>query len=141
MRQNWAVLRQNWAVAARFAELGCDASHIPLERGGLAGGGCVSYLGDLKRVIRELHQAEPRYVTSVLVREWFQGKLIWNGIVEVFDLDGHPNAERIYAWAHDCDDPKGLNQYVTALHIPPVVSPEMAVKAAIREGQKPPSAS
>jgi hypothetical protein len=31
--------------------------------------------------------------------------------VEVFELHGHPTASRIYAWAHDTDDPerpKGL---------------------------------
>ena len=132
--------RTGLSVAA-FADLVRDASHIPLERGKLGGGGSVSYLGDLKRVIRELHQAEARYVKSVAVREWFQGKLVWDGVVEVFDVTGHPNAERIYAWAHDCEEPKGLKQYVTALHIPPVVSPETAVKAAILQGQKPPSTS
>ena len=82
-------------------------------------------------MIRELHQAEARYVKSVAVRQWFQGKLVWDGVVEVFDLTGHPNAERVYAWAQDCDEPKALKQYVTALHIPPVVSPETAVKAAV----------
>lgn len=91
----------------------------------------MSHLGDLKRVIRELHQAEARYVKSVPVQEWFQGQIVWDGVVEVFDLTGHPKAERIYAWAHDTDDPKNAKRYVTVLHIPPVVSPQTAVKAAI----------
>ena len=50
----------------------------------------------------------------------------WN-----FKLHGHPNANRVYAWAHDTDDPKNPRRHVTVLHIPPVTSAVMAVKAAI----------
>jgi hypothetical protein len=50
--------------------------------------------------------------------------------VEVFDITGHPTAPRVYAWAHDTDDPKNPRRHVTVLHIPPVVSPLLAVRAA-----------
>src|SRR5260370_5397712 len=63
------------------------------------------------------------------MKEMFQSKTIWEGIVEVFDLHGHPKAPRVYAWAHDTDSPK--KRHVTVLHIPPVVSPVLAVRAAI----------
>ena len=66
------------------------------------------------------------------VKEVFQGKTVWEGIVEVFDLHGHPKANRAYAWAHDTDEP-GRKRNVAVLHIQPVTSPIMAVKAAIRE--------
>jgi len=56
---------------------------------------------------------------------------VWDGIVEVFDLVGHPKAPKIYAWAHDTDDPKEPRRYVTVLHLPPVTSPLLAVRAAI----------
>ena len=56
---------------------------------------------------------------------------VWDGIVEVFDLVGHPKAPKIYAWAHDTDDPKEPRRCVTVLHIPPVTSPLLAVRAAI----------
>lgn len=91
----------------------------------------MSHLGDLKRVIRELHQAEARYVESVAVREMHKGQIVWDGVVEVFDLTGHPKANRIYAWSHDTDDPAHPKRYVTVLHLPPVVSPQTAVRAAI----------
>lgn len=39
------------------------------------------------------------------VREMHNGQTVWDGIVEVFDLTGHPKANRIYAWSHDTDDP------------------------------------
>jgi hypothetical protein len=35
----------------------------------------------------------------VPVREVFRGKTIWQGNVEVFDLDGHPKAKRA-GWSH-----------------------------------------
>jgi hypothetical protein len=91
----------------------------------------MNHLADLKRVIRELHQAEARYLESVSVREMFEGKIVWDGVVEVFHLTGHPKTDRICAWAHDTDDPKNPKRYVTVLHIPPVISPQTAVQAAI----------
>jgi hypothetical protein len=30
--------------------------------------------------------------------EKFQGKVIWDGNVEVFELSEHPKAKRVYAW-------------------------------------------
>jgi hypothetical protein len=54
-----------------------------------------------------------------------------DGVVEVFDLAGHPKTSRIYAWMHDTDDPANPKRHVTVLHVPPVISPQTAVKAAI----------
>ena len=65
------------------------------------------------------------------LKKSFQGKTVWEGVVEVFDLHDHPKANRVYAWAHETDDPKRPKRHVTVLHIPPVVSPELAVRAAI----------
>ncbi len=96
----------------------------------------MNHLADLKRVIRDLHQAEARYLESVTVREIFKGKVVWDGVVEVFHLTGHPKTDRIYAWAHETDDPSNPKRYVTVLHIPPVVSPETAVRAAIIQEHK-----
>jgi hypothetical protein len=90
----------------------------------------LSYIEELKDVIHKLHSAEATHVESVPVRESFQGKTVWEGVVEVFDLTGHPKASRVYAWAHETDNPK-RPKHVTVLHIPPVVSPETAVRAAI----------
>jgi hypothetical protein len=65
----------------------------------------------------------------VAVKEAFQGQTVRDGIVEVFDLHGDPKAPRVYAWSRDTDTPK--KRHVTVLHIPPVVSPVLAVRAAI----------
>ena len=89
------------------------------------------YIEELRGVIRRLHGVEAKYVESVPVKETFQGKTVWDGAVEVFELIGHPKAPKAYAWAHDTDNPKQPRKHVTVLHIPPVVSPILAVRAAI----------
>jgi len=91
----------------------------------------MSHIQDLRDVIQRLHGAEAKHVESVPVVEQHQGQTVWDGIVEVFDLIGHPKTHRVYAWAHETDDPKKPKRHVTVLHIPPVVSPQTAVRAAI----------
>jgi hypothetical protein len=91
----------------------------------------VTYLEELKDVIHKLHGVTATHVQSVPVTERFQGKTVWDGVVEVFDLHGHPQTHRAYAWAHDTDDPKHPRRHVTVLHLPPAISPETAVRAAI----------
>jgi hypothetical protein len=71
------------------------------------------------------------HLESVPVTEIFQGKTVWHGVVEVFRLTGHPKTDRAYAWIHDTGDPAHPKRHVTVLHIPPVVSPQTAVRAAI----------
>ncbi|HLJ25729.1 MAG TPA: hypothetical protein VKY85_03390 [Candidatus Angelobacter sp.] len=91
----------------------------------------MSYIQELRDVIRHLHGAEATHLESVPVKEVHQGKTVWEGIVEVFELHGHPKANRVYAWAHDTDDPQKPRRHVTVLHIHPVTSAETAVRAAI----------
>ncbi|MGD0548818.1 MAG: hypothetical protein ABR991_13520 [Terracidiphilus sp.] len=91
----------------------------------------MAYLEDLKDVIRKLHGVESTHRESVPVKEIFNGKTVWDGIVEVFDLHGHPQANTAYAWAHETDDPDNPVRHVTVLHVPPAVSPITAVRASI----------
>jgi hypothetical protein len=32
-------------------------------------------------------------------KEVFDGKTVWEGVVHVFDLEGHPKATGAYAWS------------------------------------------
>ena len=83
----------------------------------------------LKDAIRETHGCESLNVDSVAVKEVFENETAWEGTVEVFDLVGHPKANRVYAWSYrDGDETKSI----TVLHLSPVNSPQSAVKAAIR---------
>ena len=91
----------------------------------------MSYIEELQNVIFHLHGAKATHVESVPVKETFQGKTVWDGIVEVFDLYGHSTAIRIYAWTHDTDDPENPRRHVTVLHGHPIISARDAVRAVI----------
>jgi hypothetical protein len=90
----------------------------------------VTYIEELRDVIRRLHGVESSHVESVPIKETFQGKTVWEGIVEVFELRGHPNAPKAYAWAYETENTK-KPRHVTVLHMGPVTSPLLAVRAAI----------
>jgi hypothetical protein len=91
----------------------------------------TAYITELQDVIRRLHGAEATHLESVPVKETFNGQTVWEGIVEVFELVGHPTAHRAYAWANDPDDPKNPRHHVTVLHLHPIKSAQDAVRAAI----------
>ena len=88
------------------------------------------HITELQNTIRNLHGVEATHVESVPVKEMFQGQTVWEGMVEVFNLQGHPKTDKAYAWMHDADTPK-KKRHVTVLHLPPVTSPETAVRAVI----------
>jgi hypothetical protein len=91
----------------------------------------MNQIEELRSVIKQLHGATAVHVKSVPVKETWKGQTVWDGIVEVFDITGHPKTGRIYAWSHETDDPKNPIQHVTVLHIPPAISPETAVRTAL----------
>jgi len=83
---------------------------------------------ELQDAIRAMHGCESRYVESVPVREVFNKLVAWEGVVEVFELQGHPKAKRCYAWSFE----EGTQtRSIAVLEIPPVDSPQTAVKVAI----------
>ena len=82
----------------------------------------------LKDAIRATHGCQSLHVKSVPVVEQFEGKVAWKGTVEVFELIGPPKAKRAYAWTYRDGD---QNKTIAVLGIPPVDSPQSAVKVAI----------
>jgi hypothetical protein len=87
----------------------------------------------LKEGVETMHKCKARHVRSNWVVESFQGKVAWDGVVETFDLEGHPAAKRCYAWSfRENGEPK----YTTVLELPPVDSPQTAVKVAIASEAK-----
>lgn len=91
----------------------------------------MSYIEELRDVIRRLHGAEATHIESVPVKETFKGETVWEGIVEVFELTGHATAHRVYAWAHETGNPDKPVRHVTVLHLHPIKSAQDAVRAAI----------
>jgi hypothetical protein len=72
-----------------------------------------------------------RWIECVPVKETFEGKTVWEGIVQVFNLSGHPPASRCYAWSHVTDEKTGKRKFFAVLHQGPVDSPQAAVRTAI----------
>lgn len=91
----------------------------------------MTHIQELRQVIHKLHGVKAKYIESVPIRETFRGETVWDGVVEVFQLEGHPKTDRVYAWIHSTDNPEHPKRHVTVLHIPPVVSPRTAVQAVI----------
>lgn len=89
----------------------------------------MDYLAEVELAITRLHGCKARHERTVPVREVFRGRTAWEGQVEIYALTGHPKAKRCYAWGHLKDD--GNPEITTVLEIPPVVSPETAVRTAI----------
>jgi hypothetical protein len=88
----------------------------------------MSHIDDLREIIHKLHGGHATHVESVPVKELFRGETVWDGIVEVFHLKGHPKTDKVYAWLHDTGEPGADPQSVTVLHIHPSLSPLGAVR-------------
>jgi hypothetical protein len=64
------------------------------------------------------------------VKELFEGKTVWEGVVHVFDLEGHPKATRAYAWSSPIEG-SNRRRFYAVLHLGGIRSPLDAVRAAI----------
>ena len=82
----------------------------------------------LRDAVQVMHRCVAIHTSSVPVTEMFGPKVAWEGVVEVFNISGHPKAKRCYAWSVQGD--RG-DLFTTVLEIPPVVSPSTAVRASI----------
>jgi hypothetical protein len=85
---------------------------------------------DLKTAIERMHGDTATLAQSVPVRETFEGKPVWEGVVHVFRLTGHPTALYAYAWSSPIEG-STTRRFFAVLHQPPVDSPQAAVRATI----------
>ena len=84
----------------------------------------------LQKAIKDLHRCDSSYLVTTPVREIFQGKVVWEGDVKVFQLENHPSKALVaYAWSYKTDD--GELHYVAVLGLPPVRKALDAVRAYI----------
>ena len=93
------------------------------------------YIARVQVALMQMHSCGATWRETVPVQEVFQGKTIWSGDVEVFDLNGHPKAKRAFGWSHP-DGHNKTERFVAVLEIPPVDSPQSAVKMAIYSDAK-----
>src|SRR3954470_7765572 len=84
----------------------------------------------LREAVQNMHGGTATLAQSVPVRETFEGKTVWEGVVHVFDLASHPTATRAYAWSSPIEG-STKRRFFAVLHQPPIDSPQAAVRGAI----------
>ena len=82
----------------------------------------------LRKAILNLHGCDSTWTGAVRVTETLHGETVWEGLVQVFNLNGHPKATVCYAWSHAIDE-STKRRFVAVLHQEPVTSPGAAVRA------------
>lgn len=87
-------------------------------------------VSELKLTIEQQHSAIAHFSQSVPVVEKFQKQLVWEGVVHVFDLEGHPKATRAYAWSSPIEG-SDKRRFFAVLQLGAIRSPVDAVRAAI----------
>jgi hypothetical protein len=84
----------------------------------------------LKQAVELQHGGTATHVQSTPVHESCKGQTVWNGAVQVFDLEGSPGgASRAYAWSYGLPD--GQRRMLTVLHGGPITGPREAVQSVM----------
>lgn len=89
----------------------------------------------LLEAVESQHGGTATLAQSVPVKETHAGAIVWEGVVHVFDLEGHPTASRAYAWSSPIEG-SDKRRFFAVLHQGPVKSPVDAVRAAIVAEQR-----
>jgi hypothetical protein len=84
----------------------------------------------LKEAIERQHGGRAAFLESVHVDERHDDRPVWQGVVHVFDIEGHPTATRAYAWSSPIEG-SDKRRFYAVLQLPPISSPADAVRAAI----------
>ena len=87
-------------------------------------------LAQLVQAVETQHECSATFVQSVPVREAFDGQIVREGIVHIFEITGHSEATRCYAWSSPIES-SSKRRFYAVLEIPPVQSAQDAVRAAI----------
>ena len=85
-------------------------------------------LDRIKRAVEKAAECPASHLDTVAVVDTFRGQTMWEGMVEIFALLGHPKAKHAYGWIIG----KGVNKrFIAVLEIPPVKDTLTAVRASI----------
>ena len=84
----------------------------------------------LQQAVESQHSCAAQFKEAVAVDESFEGQTVWEGVVHVFELEGHPKATRAYAWSSPIEG-STRRRFFAVLEVPPVQSAQDAVRAAI----------
>lgn len=84
----------------------------------------------LREPIEKMRGGRATLAQTVPLREMFKGRTVWEGVVHVFDLAGHPTATRAYAWSSPIEG-STKRRFFAVLHANRINSPVEAVRVAI----------
>jgi hypothetical protein len=87
------------------------------------------YIAQLRHAIKATFHCNAVHLETFEVVEVFQGKVVWEGNVELFKLYGAHFGEGCFAWGFFGD--KGEWEATVVLQKPPIRTAEDAVRAAI----------
>jgi hypothetical protein len=90
------------------------------------------YIQTLRTLIQTSCKCPTRYSQTIKVKEEAEGKVLFEGNVELFDLGGHPTARQCFAWGTKRED--GRMEYTTILN-PPAKSAAEAVRLHLQRQQ------
>jgi hypothetical protein len=92
-------------------------------------------ISELKSAVESQHGGTATLAQSVPVKETYAGAAVWEGVVHLFNLTGHPTATQAYAWSSPIEG-SNKRRFFAVMHQPPVTSPVEAVRAAIVAEQR-----
>lgn len=80
----------------------------------------------LRRAVEGLHGGEATFERVEHLVERHDGDTVWEGDIYVFALEGHPAADRCYAWSEPVQG-SDRRRFFAVLHAGPVTSPTLAL--------------
>jgi hypothetical protein len=84
----------------------------------------------LKQAVESQHGGRAVFVEWVPVKDVVQGKTVWEGLVHVFELEGHPSATRAYVWSCPIEG-SDERLFHAVLHLGLIRSPLDAIRAVM----------
>lgn len=82
-----------------------------------------------------MHGCSASFLEDIAVVEKFRDETVRRGVVSVFLIKGHPQADKCYARSSPIDG-STKRKYYAVLQISPIDSPEKAVRASIVHDHK-----
>ena len=92
-------------------------------------------IDELKNAVERMHSCTASFIEDVVVLEKYGDQTVWGGTVSVFSIAGNPQATKAYAWSSPIEG-STKRRYYAVLGVPPVDSPEKAVRASIVQDHK-----
>jgi hypothetical protein len=89
----------------------------------------AEYKRELLFAIEDRAKCSAVYYQTQPVKISMDGKTLWDGKVEIFQLKEHPQAKLAFGWGFKND--KDKMEYIVVIGVPPLDSPLQAVKAYV----------